>query len=214
MIKFVKRIQSRLSRKDIKVSQPDIKTVYTQMVKDLENPTEEEISAVVNHFENQNQGIAEINHTDDSLEPSVKSLNPSDPPHPDDSESDNSSLTVTDEQRQMVNFKAQSMGIQLAESQVDVIASQIDTESNSFTETIAQIENALIAYVDYQQSQESTQVESMLNRVTDRVIEKNRAVNTQLSTGIETFTNRLRQCQQEQKTATENILNRLRIPAS
>lgn len=52
MNKFVKRIQSRLSRKDIKVSASEIRAIYTQLVADVEAPTDDEINAVVNSFIN------------------------------------------------------------------------------------------------------------------------------------------------------------------
>ena len=47
---IAKRIQSRLSRKGVKVSLGEIKPIYDQFVADDENPTAEEIDAIFNHF--------------------------------------------------------------------------------------------------------------------------------------------------------------------
>ena len=49
---IAKRIQSRLSRKGVKVSLGEIKPIYDQLVADDENPTNEEQAAIFDHFMN------------------------------------------------------------------------------------------------------------------------------------------------------------------
>ncbi|QLE59976.1 hypothetical protein [Nostoc sp. TCL26-01] len=49
---IAKRIQSRLSRQGVKVSLGEIRPIYKELVKDTNNPTDEEISAIVEHFMN------------------------------------------------------------------------------------------------------------------------------------------------------------------
>lgn len=100
-----------------------------------------------------------------------------------DAAAQGNALTVNPEIRGMVGLKAGAMGIPLAQSQIDGIASQIDASGNSFSQTLAEIENALIAYIDYQHSQEASQVSSMLERVTERVAVKNYTISQQLSDG-------------------------------
>jgi hypothetical protein len=125
---------------------------------------------------------------------------------------DSSELTypVDDAKRGMVSYKASEMGISLASTEIDVIASRVDASSSSFTQTISDIESALIAYVDYQQSQESHQVRNMLTRVSNRVIEKNRAVKESLTTGVNKFTSALEVAEQQQKSELSAILTRLK----
>ena len=60
MSKYLKRIQSYLSRKGVKVSQPDIRAIYQNIVSDVENPTTEEIVMVQNHFISVSQAITPI----------------------------------------------------------------------------------------------------------------------------------------------------------
>jgi hypothetical protein len=55
MDKFVKRIQTRLSRKDVRVSKSQVREVYSQVVTKPENPSEEEVSAVIQQLETQFQ---------------------------------------------------------------------------------------------------------------------------------------------------------------
>ncbi|MEM1003687.1 MAG: hypothetical protein AAGH46_13660 [Bacteroidota bacterium] len=114
----------------------------------------------------------------------------------------------------MVAFKAQSMGIQLAESQVSEIASQIDSRNSNFIETIKQIEQALLDYVDYNSLAESTVVNRMFEKVNNRIVQNSNSINQQLSSGLESIGESLRQNQASQATATQNILARLRIPSN
>jgi predicted DNA-binding protein (UPF0278 family) len=53
MDKFIKRLQTRASRKGINVSKSQVREVYTQVVTEPESPSDEEMSAVIQQLENQ-----------------------------------------------------------------------------------------------------------------------------------------------------------------
>lgn len=55
MDKFIKRLQTRASRKGISVSKSQVRDVYTQVVVEPERPSEEEMSAVIQKLETQYQ---------------------------------------------------------------------------------------------------------------------------------------------------------------
>ncbi len=55
MDKFVKRIQTRVSRKGISVSKSQVREVYQSVVATPENPSEEEMTAVIEALETQYQ---------------------------------------------------------------------------------------------------------------------------------------------------------------
>jgi hypothetical protein len=55
MDKFVKRIQTRLSRKEVRVSKSQVREVYQSVVTSPENPSEEEMSVVLEQLEAQYQ---------------------------------------------------------------------------------------------------------------------------------------------------------------
>jgi plasmid stability protein len=55
MDKFIKRLQTRASRKGISVSKSQVREVYTQVVNTPESPSEEEMSAVIETLESQYQ---------------------------------------------------------------------------------------------------------------------------------------------------------------
>ncbi len=55
MDKFIKRLQTRLSRKDIRVSKSQVRDVYTQVVFSPESPTDEEMVFVIEQLDAQFQ---------------------------------------------------------------------------------------------------------------------------------------------------------------
>ena len=55
MDKFIKRLQTRASRKGISVSKSQVREVYTQVVVEPEAPTDEEILSVIEQLEKQYQ---------------------------------------------------------------------------------------------------------------------------------------------------------------
>ena len=69
--KIATRIQSRLSRKGLKVTLGDIKTVYIDMVLDPQNPTDEEVDSVTNYFVDQASKLATVSTetTEEDLAP-------------------------------------------------------------------------------------------------------------------------------------------------
>lgn len=216
MTDYIKRIQSSLQHK-VSVSRKEIKYYMEQQNMDVNNPTSDEIEAVKYYFLDAAQSIVPVEQktaitpvttVSEAMEDKVLAENPVS-----FETAEENALTVNPEIRGMVHFKAAAMGIQLAESQIDVIASQIDASGNSFSQTLADIENALIAYIDYQHSQEASQVNFMLERVTERVAVKNYAIHQQLSDGITGFTDNLRALEREQKKSASTILARLKIPA-
>ena len=58
--KIATRIQSRLSRKGLKVTLGEIKTVYSQMVADDQNPTDAEVDQVTEYFISQSSKLATV----------------------------------------------------------------------------------------------------------------------------------------------------------
>lgn len=225
MTDYIKRIQSALQRK-VSVTRKQIKQYMEEVGIDPDSPSDDEIEAVKYYF---------LDMADEGEEETALSITPeavleeieqpilgeipeaetvSDSSIGETAEASTvNSLAVNPEIRGMVHFKAGAMGIQLAENQIDVIASQIDSTGSSFSQTIAEIEAALVAYVDYQHSQEARQVDSMLERVTGRVAQKNQAISHQLSDGITRFTDDLTALEREQKKIAGSILARLSVPS-
>lgn len=200
-IDYIKRIQSNLGRK-VKVSRTEIKDYMEAMNMDSNQPTEEDMEVVKQHFL---KGVESV----------ITEVEKSPVLFQDDNETGitgdaENALAFAPEIKGMVGMKAESMGLQLAENQIEVIASGIDTSGQSFLQTIADIEAALISYIDYQQRSEANQVDLMLNRITNRVYAKNEAVNQQLNEGIHTFKDTLADLDAQQKKITDSILLRLK----
>lgn len=60
MDKFIKRIQTRASRKGISVSKQQVRDAYQVIVEDTEKPTEQELIAVIEHLEAQTVESSEL----------------------------------------------------------------------------------------------------------------------------------------------------------
>ena len=58
MDKYIKRLQTRASRKGISVSKSQVREVYQSVVATPESPSEEEMSAVIEALETQYQALA------------------------------------------------------------------------------------------------------------------------------------------------------------
>ncbi|KAB8318221.1 hypothetical protein SD81_017225 [Tolypothrix campylonemoides VB511288] len=176
----------------------------TLTVTETMNPTADEISLTATS--DISEEYTEIQETDSESEMKSNFSNS-------DAENSTSLTTTQSEVKGMVNYKASLMGIQLAASEVDVIASKVDAAGTSFTETLNQIESALIAYVDYQQSREASEVDGMFDRVTRRVVEKNQSTINHLTRGINQFKTAMEVAEQHQKRELTSILNRLKVPS-
>ena len=154
MSKYLKRIQSYLSRKGVKVSQPDIRTIYQNIVSDVENPTIEEIAMVQNHFISASQAITPIEAVEEDTQPidwqkelGVSSEDLGEATLPKSDEDTTQATTASTEpapltypvdnaKREMVAYKAAEMGFTLAATEIEVIASHVNTSGSSFTQTI------------------------------------------------------------------------------
>lgn len=68
--KYLKQIQSRLSRRKIKVSYDDIRPLYSEQCADS-NPTEEQLSAIVEDLATQHQETAIVAPSSDEIDLSV-----------------------------------------------------------------------------------------------------------------------------------------------
>ena len=203
MTDYIKRIQSSLSP-NVKVSRTQIKEFMAQENIPLDNPNAAQVEAVKLYFLRGLETGSDALTTDCSVATRVEAevgdnLQPTD-------------LTINPDIKEMVSFKAGEMGIQLAENQIEIIASQIDSSGHSFLETISDIEAALITYIDYLHSQEASHVEEMFNRVTKRVAEKNTSIHQQLNEGVDNFRNTFEDLKKQQKKTAKSILLRLQVP--
>ena len=221
--KFYATTKSRLNRLGYKgFSKEDyLQAADSIGVKDLNNPTNEELTQAVQFLSNQRDKANSVLTPSDSglievTEPQVISVpeisDEQVTPVEQQTPPESSSMTTTDKEiRGMVNYKAAEMGIQLAASEVEVIAEQIDSSGSSFSETIRDIESALIGYIDYRKTNQSTEVSQMIDRVTSRVAEANQSVSQEFSNGVREIKSALEVADQQQKRDLSTILSRLRV---
>lgn len=224
----LKKIQSRLSREGFRVSLPQLREVYPGMVADADNPTDAELEVVKQHFMTEKYSVSGDSAAgepgDIELSGSVEVEQIAKEPQtlaemftnyqePEEEKVSTALTPPSPEMRGIVSYKASEMGIELAASEVDVIASQIETAGVSFTETLSQIEAALNAFIGYQQSSEASQVSQMYQRVTDRIAEKNQATVNLFASETRKFKTALEVAEEKRKSELSTVLNRLRVPS-
>lgn len=219
MNKYLKRIQSKLKRSNIEISLSDIRPVYESEVgtSDIE-PTAEQINNVLASFRKTHTIMIPSQQAEIEKLQQDKSKNQSvlyNTPIFEEPEIAVTESTQSDDEqndiKDMVIYKAGEMGIQIAASEIEIIADQIDTTAGSFTQTLRSIEAALIGYIDRQQQTEAAQVSGMIERVTQRVVDKNVSTTKQLTSGIVDFKQKLEVVEAQQKSQLQTILNRLTV---
>jgi hypothetical protein len=206
MTTYIKRIQSRLNRMGIKKSLAEVREVYTSVVADKNNPTEEEITAVIESFLPQPEPVEETaiqpleqptqvleveNHIQPAEEPqaeedSIRLIEENDTPL------EESNLVVSNQDKHSeITLQADQMGITLTEEQISVVASDLDNQFEDEDEFISEVKSALIAFIDYQTKQSNTKFNKMLGDVEDYAESKQHQRFENMTTNLKQFSTRL-----------------------
>ncbi|MBW4513137.1 MAG: hypothetical protein KME64_42655 [Scytonematopsis contorta HA4267-MV1] len=191
MTTYTKRIQSRLSRFGIKKSLPEIREVYAEVVADVENPTEEEIAAIVESFLSSKQEpvseteiqpveeTTEVIEVENPIQPVEKTteaeitenqIQPTEEPQEAEEENytpeSSSDLVISDQEKNLeINLQAIELGFALTSEQIAVVADELDNQFVSEDEFIAAVKEELIRFIDYQTEQSNTKFNRMLGEV-------------------------------------------------
>jgi hypothetical protein len=121
-------------------------------------------------------------------------------------------LVINPQVSQMVNIQAQSMGIQLLESEVISISNTVDFEGSTFSDVILQVKNSILAAIDLRDNSEFHQISNMVSEVSQAIAEKRDARTNQLAQGLGSISNQLTAQATEQKKQLTGILSRLKVP--
>ena len=227
MSKVATRIQSRLTRKGIKVTLGDIKDVLIQTTIDADNPTDSEIDSIVEHFVNQfSKPVAQEQETpletvlDDNvvttleeekeLEEEVEqqamptALNYA-LDEDDYSDEDKRALTVQ---------KSQELGITLSDTEINLIADSIEQCGESLDELLDGIQSALVAYINHKTSQNTKKIDSALDAVVDYAEQKFSDNSQHLSNRLIKLGSEMEAVATRNKSQIKSILSRLTVPSS
>jgi len=238
---IAKRVQTRLSKQGVKVSLPDIRPVVEQMINDINNPTDQEVLSVVDHFLynatkltviNEDIATEELTEVEETLtHENVDIVNTVDSVHTPsiqdiDSSTDNVSISNLDDniddlaiatastKSEIIATAAETLGIQLSTAEIDQIADNFDAGSDDFTQTLEQVKGAIIAYVQHKIASNNQRIVNTINEIS-QVASNGFEENSQtLSDGLKHLNQQLIQQSADFKSKLTGTLSRFQLPAA
>lgn len=190
MADLVKRIQSRLSRKSISISKQDLTSEIAALGYSPQALQEKEIDTITQLLLDKHQNIELIVSEPEEIEEITSAQNAVDEqvvPQP------NSTAITNQQKEQLITVQAQSLGIELSESEITDIS---QTVSDSFTDFVSAVETINSLIKDYAQSK------------FDEVEQKIDASNNNLRNYIDKRTTSLQRKSVEGAITTKEVLER------
>jgi tetrahydromethanopterin S-methyltransferase subunit B len=179
----------------------EIKEYFHSQGFNTESITDEEFNQAINHF---SKGELSLQLDSTALDVNQGEVNESDSPE--------SSIVLTDQQlKDIVTTKAAEMSIQLSTSDVEYVASQIDSIDTTLDDVLTQTENLLCAYADYKKQEGIQKIDAMFERVYNHVQSNNEETSHHISSGLQKFGRDVEQSQQDFKSSVFNALERLKV---
>ncbi|MBW4607998.1 MAG: hypothetical protein KME22_12435 [Hassallia sp. WJT32-NPBG1] len=238
MTTYTKRIQSRLNRMGIKKSLAEIREVYTSIVNDKDNPTEEEITSVVESFMTAIAAIettetaselTTIQSSDEQQSPQSEKVtnNPIQPVSATQAELDGvdeilsqesgevveaSSIVFNTEQKQdLITTQASVLGIELSEVEVADLASTVGDKFTDYAEFIREVTSAIKTYADHHYDSLEQSIEDTHKDLKNHFTYRERQLNQKFVEGLGNVKTALEVSQSNLKRTKTAILSRLNI---
>ena len=217
---IAKRIQTRLSKQGVKVSLSDIRPVVNQSIKDIENPTDQEIASVVEYFMSTATSLTVVDDVDivdniqdiDSINtPSIQNIDDQDDsaiaPQP-----DSAPLAIADK-NEIVASTATQMGIVLDASEISLIAENINNSSDDFDQDIDAIKDAIMAFINHKSLINQSKINSLIHEVREVVGAKNSQNSQLLSDGLRSINQDIQEANRAFKSSVKTALSAFELPA-
>lgn len=213
---IAKRIQSRLSRSGVKVSMGEIKVRCEAMIKDIENPTEEELLSVQEYFlESATQlvVIPDVDTVDTINTLSIQELdNQEETAIAPQTENTPAPLATTNK-GELVGATAHQMGIILDASEISLIAENISYSTDTLEQDIDAIESAIMAFVEHKAAISQQKINNMITSVRNVVTEKNSENSQLLTDGLRSINQDIQEANKQFKSNVQKCLTAFDIPA-
>jgi hypothetical protein len=214
------RIQTRLSRKGLKVALGEVKDHLKANVGNIENITDVEVNATTEYFlssANQLTVIGEnVDNADNadsdidnvltlSIQEDVEeeAIAPQTEPAP----------LVVSPKNELVASTADQMGIVLDASEISLIAENINHSSDDFDQDIDAIKSAIMAFVQHKSLINQSKINQMIHEVREVVSEKNSENSQLLSDGLRSINNDIQEANKQFKSNVQKCLTAFAIPA-
>ena len=225
---IAKRVQTRLSKQGVKVSLSDIRPVVEQSIKDIENPTEQEVLSVVEYFLSTATKLAVVEETVEELYTEVNSVdNIQDidsintlsiqedveeaiaPP-----QTEQPAPLATTNKNELVASTAINLGIELSTIEINQIADNFDAGSDDFSATLEQVKGAIIAYVQHRIATNNQRIIDTINEISQVASDGFEDNSQTLSDGFKHLNQQLQQQSTDFKSKLAGTLSRFQLPAA
>ncbi|MDP5337820.1 MAG: hypothetical protein NWQ28_04500 [Nodularia sp. (in: cyanobacteria)] len=241
--KIATRIQSRLSRKGLKITLGDIKSVYSEMVLDPQNPTDEEVNAVTEYFVNQLAPIPQLENQieeetsvpiDTALEPQPEeTIVPINSEAQEDIASEETIPQAETEQPQtilkpepeetaialqetseLVASTAESMGIALNIEDVTAIAENFDYASTNSDDELEEIKSAITAFVQHKAALSRQKIKHIVQEVKQTIHNLDAENSELLNDGLRSISQDIKSGSERFRQQTRQALKVFALPPS
>jgi hypothetical protein len=224
--KIATRIQTRLSRKGLKVVLGNIKDYLKANVIDIENITKEEENNVTEYFLASASQLSvvddltteDINNVDTVNTLSIQDIDSSElylEEDVDDIAIAQNQLAplATANKNELVAQGAGELGIVLDASEISLIAENISISSDDFEQDIDAIKSAIMAFVEHKAMVNQSKINQMIGEVRQVVIEKNSESSQLLSDGLRSINQDIQEANKQFKSNVQKCLTAFAIPA-
>ena len=238
MTTYTKRIQSRLNRMGIKKSLAEIREIYTSIVNDKDNPTEEEITSVVESFLTAIAAIettetaselTTIQSSDEQQSPQSEKVtnNPIQPVSATQAELDGvdeilsqesgevveaSSIVFSTEQKQdLITTQASVLGIELSDVEVADLASTVGDKFTDYAEFIREVTSAIKSYANHYYDYLEQSIEDTHKDLKNHFAYRERQLNQKFADGLGEIKSALESSRKSLKITKTAILSHLKI---
>lgn len=215
---IAKRIQSRLSRTGIKVSLGDVKNQCQTIISDIDNPTEQELLAVQEYFTNNASELVVITNDIDTVHTaSIQQENQQETvpltTQIVESKQESNTLATTTKQELVTNTASQ-LGVILSESEIELIATNVNVSSDDLNESLEEIKTAIVAFIQHRIALNSQKIDDTLNEIVQVATEGFNANSQQLTDGLRNINQQLQEQSTDFKSKVISTLKCFQLPAA
>jgi hypothetical protein len=225
--KIATRIQTRLSRKGLKVVLGNIKDYLKANVIDIENITKEEENNVTEYFLASASQLSvvsdltteDINNVDTVNTLSIQDIDSSElylEEDVDDIAIAQNQLAplATANKNELVASTAGELGIVLNTGEIELIAQNVNYSSDDLQESLEEIKSAIIAFVRHKIATNSQLIDSTLQEITQVATDGFNQNSQQLTDGLQNINKQLQQQSTDFKSKVRSTLKCFQLPAA
>ena len=208
MNKILTKIQSRLNRRGIKVSLGDIREKYLTAVLDYDNPTEDELSDVVDYFVRLTTLPVPI-----GLEPTSAQIETVEIPENETDNYNQQNAITPASKSELVSSAAQSLGIVLNTQEISEIANNVKSSSEELDDSLDEIKSAIVAFIKYKASLNSEKISQIVKDINQIAASEFNQNSRELTDGLQSINQQLQQQSTNFKSQVKSALAALAIPS-